>query len=417
MLSREKFLFAATLLLALNVFANERAAIVLDEVWGNVAQRHYNRNFKADKRHLYEKHKPLILQSKDDTQLANAINKLLAETGDSHITLLVPLRKSGQKALSRLKKAPVQKTGTPAADPGFTVLDTPDGLLAIHVSEELTRDKIILPGDRIVEIEGIKIDHTEKVRPSWGIICRALLMQGEADSTVSLTIQRNGLEYPRKVTRKAGKGAFFQLGAMPGMTASYCSELRSDNIGVVRFNVFENNNIQKFRHDVRNKLKDADALVIDLRGNPGGIVIYAEWLASWCTDKAVPMGEMVIDDTRLSTTSTPQPGAFSCPVAVLVDRDSCSTAELFAAAMQDAEAAVIIGEKTPGLCLPSVMLPLKSGFLLQTISGSISRPCGKNIEGIGVTPDHQIPLKAEDLQRGEDSQLDFAVRLLKEMAR
>lgn len=392
---------------------SERADAVLREVWDTVARGHYDRDFKINNRALYDRHKSDILKSPDDGALAEAINRLLSELGDSHIALLVPLKNSGQKALKELQQIPMPRRGDAAADPGFTVLASDQGMLITHVRPELQKDNVILPGDELVEIDGVRIDSSEPIKPSWGILTRALLMRGAPESIAQLTVRRDGLEYPVRLPRKPNGGEFFQLGTIPQMTALYASELRTDNIAVIRFNLFVPENIKKFRRDIRNKLKDADALIIDLRGNPGGILLTAEWLAAWSSSEEIPLGTMTIDGTRLAPGSTPQRRAFPRPIAVLIDRDSCSTSEVFAAAMQDAGAAIIVGEKSPGLCLPSQIVNLKSGFRLQTIAGNIQRANGNPIEGVGVTPDHNVSLSAVELRKGIDTPLEFAAKLLK----
>ncbi len=91
-----------------------------------------------------------------------------------------------------------------------------------------------------------------------------------------------------------------------------------------------------------------------------------------------------------------------------------SAAEIFAAGMQDAKRAKIIGERTAGKCLPSIFIKLKTGFRLQTIAGNCTRANGEEIEIKGVTPNIKLKMKYKDLIQGKDSILEEARNVLKE---
>ena len=101
--------------------------------------------------------------------------------------------------------------------------------------------------------------------------------------------------------------------------------------------------------------------------------------------------EMTINGVKLSPRSTPQKKGFRGKIAILIDNDSGSTSEIFAAAMQDTGQARLFGSATPGKCLPSQIITMPDGSRLQTIFGDIRRPDGRRIEGIGVIPDVSCP--------------------------
>jgi carboxyl-terminal processing protease len=102
---------------------------------------------------------------------------------------------------------------------------------------------------------------------------------------------------------------------------------------------------------------------------------------------------------------------------VLIDKNSYSSAEIFAAAMQDGKAAKLFGSTTSGKCLPSQFLKLKSGFRLQTIFGDYIRPNGKRIERLGVKPDCPVTLSAAELHSGIDNVVEKARKYLQEKAK
>ncbi|MBR4956902.1 MAG: hypothetical protein IKZ31_04020, partial [Lentisphaeria bacterium] len=107
----------------------------------------------------------------------------------------------------------------------------------------------------------------------------------------------------------------------------------------------------------------------------------------------------------------PQKGCFNGKVVVLVDENSASTSEMFAAAVQDNKIGLVAGSPTLGQCLPSMFLSLPSGFRLQVVSGEAKRPSGKDIEKIGITPD--IPVE-NGFENGQDKVLTKVLAVLAE---
>lgn len=194
------------------------------------------------------------------------------------------------------------------------------------------------------------------------------------------------------------------------MVLRYEARMLDDKNGYLRFNIFVPEVARQFRKDRRRGIfRDAKNIIIDLRGNPGGILLSAEWLGAWCFPVKVPLGTLIVDGVKLEPVSEPQKGCFNGKVVVLTDGDSASTSELFAAAVQDSKTGIVVGSRTMGACLPSLFLKLPSGFRLQTVSGDVKRASGKKIEKIGVTPD--IPVE-NGFKNGQDQVLAKVLAVL-----
>jgi carboxyl-terminal processing protease len=166
--------------------------------------------------------------------------------------------------------------------------------------------------------------------------------------------------------------------------------------------------LQRFRLAIIGKLRNIKGLIVDMRGNIGGLLMYPPWLAAWCCPETVFFGKLIMHGTPLEPRSFPQSKCFKGPLAILIDQDSYSCAEIFAAGIQDGKFAKLFGTTTSGKCLPSVFLKLPSGFRLQTITGSILRVNGKQIEKIGVKPDSKVILNADCLRKGHDNVIEKA---------
>lgn len=153
------------------------------------------------------------------------------------------------------------------------------------------------------------------------------------------------------------------------------------------------------------------SIVLDLRGNPGGLVVETEWVAGLF----VPAGT-VLARTHSSTGA----GAFAAsgdtpfpdtPLVVLVDRASASGAEILTLGLRDANRALVIGETTAGAFGSARDFPLPEGGVVIT-TRALTGPRDEEVEGIGITPDRVVSITVDDMFRGDDVQLGVALTLL-----
>ena len=138
----------------------------------------------------------------------------------------------------------------------------------------------------------------------------------------------------------------------------------------------------------------------------------ANGIAGYLLRKRESLGVMKMRGADIKFIAFPQDGAFDGPVAVIIDANSASTSEIFAAGLQELGRAVVVGERSMGAALPSFIVELPRGALLQYAVADYVTPKGFRIEGKGVTPDIPATLTAETLLAGKDAQLDAAHRAL-----
>src|SRR5262249_46238376 len=151
-------------------------------------------------------------------------------------------------------------------------------------------------------------------------------------------------------------------------------------------------------------------MIIDLRGNPGGIGVMATGLAGWFIEKPNQrLGTMNMRQTPLNFVVNPRFPQFHGPLAVLVDGSSASTSEIFAGGMQDLKRARIFGTRTAGAALPSFIERLPNGDGFQYATADYLSESGKRLEGNGVTPDVIAPPTRELLLAGKDAALEAAL--------
>ena len=147
----------------------------------------------------------------------------------------------------------------------------------------------------------------------------------------------------------------------------------------------------KFEAALKNFAK-APGVILDLRGNPGGIGIMAMGIAGFFIDKnGLKLGDMKMRDATLKFVIFPRPETYGGPLAILVDGGSASTSEILAGGLQDLKRARIFGTRTAGAALPSDIIRLPNGDGFQYPQAIYTSVSGKVLEGAGVTPDVIVP--------------------------
>ena len=159
---------------------------------------------------------------------------------------------------------------------------------------------------------------------------------------------------------------------------------------------------------------NATGLIIDLRGNPGGIGGMAMGMAGFLVDKPdQKLGTMYLRDTSINFVINPRAEVFTGPVAILVDGCSASTSEIFAGGLKDLGRARIFGTRTAAAALPSMIEKLPNGDGFQYAMANYISEGGKALEGNGVVPDVEVKLTREALLAGHDPVVDAALEWIK----
>jgi len=157
-----------------------------------------------------------------------------------------------------------------------------------------------------------------------------------------------------------------------------------------------------------------EGLIIDLRGNPGGIGGMAMGMAGYLVDKPdQKLGTMQLRDTAIKFVINPRPEVFKGPVAILVDGSSASTSEIFAGGLKDLGRARIFGTRTAAAALPSIIEKLPNGDGFQYAVANYISEGGQALEANGVTPDVEVKLTRKSLLAGHDPVVDAAVDWIK----
>ncbi|MES0344129.1 MAG: S41 family peptidase, partial [Anaerolineales bacterium] len=162
-------------------------------------------------------------------------------------------------------------------------------------------------------------------------------------------------------------------------------------------------------------LHDAPAMIIDLRGNPGGTFPVRKAIASQLVGEPELFMRYQLRDgmeeAYLDSISNAYPGE----VVLLVDELSTSSSEEFTGSLQAMGRATIIGSQTPGSCLVMNIELLPYEAILMYPFGQSQTPDGRILENNGVVPDIEVALDREQLLQGIDSQLEAAIEYVEEL--
>jgi carboxyl-terminal processing protease len=239
-------------------------------------------------------------------------------------------------------------------------------------------------GDRIVAVDGRSLAG----RPSSESIA---LIKGEPGTKVALTIARDG----RRRTQRVERARVTQP-----VVAGRLRRWSGRRYGVVIFASFTEGSADQVHAAVERLLKrGAEGLVLDLRGNGGGLLTEAVDAASIF----LPDGTIVSTDGRSRArhvyTATGRAIRRSVPVVVLVDRGTASSAEIVTGALQDRRRAKVVGTNTYGKGVFQEIRELPNGGALDLTVGQYFLPSGRNIGGRGVTEGRGI---APDVRASDD---------------
>jgi len=250
---------------------------------------------------------------------------------------------------------------------GFSILSVnPDGPAA---------EAGILPGDLLIMVED------EDVRGTTLDEVKAKV-KGEAGTSVKLTVLRYGDHRSFTVERR-------QV-----LTAVATWELLDQGVGLVTIVNFDERCAEETIKAVQTLLDaGATSIVFDVRHNPGG---YASEMVK-VLDYLLPEGDLFRMVSYRGDESVDKSDAdcLDIPMAVLVNSGSYSAAEFFAAALQEYEAAVIIGQQTTGKGFYQNTFRLNDGSAAALSVGKYFTPNGVSLEGVGIMPDILIEVDEE----------------------
>ncbi len=193
------------------------------------------------------------------------------------------------------------------------------------------------------------------------------------------------------------------------------SETDGGCVGLIRFNLWAPALSTSFPGALA-ATRECRGLILDLRGNPGGVIGTAMGVGGHLVQTATALGYLSAGGSNARLTALPRKVSdagepftpYAGPLVVLVDGRSASTSEVFASGLQAAGRAHVVGSRSAGKALPSLMHPLPNGDQLMYAVADLTAPDGGRLEGVGIRPDTPAPHTLAALSAGQDNAMTAA---------
>ncbi|MDQ0269071.1 S41 family peptidase [Cytobacillus purgationiresistens] len=249
------------------------------------------------------------------------------------------------------------------------------------------------PNDQIVKIDGESIEGLD-------LYAATLKIRGEKGTTVKLQIRRDGLSEPLIVDVKRDE--------IPHLTVNSEIKMHKDEkIGYMEITSFSQETAKEFKIQLKDLEEEGiDGLLIDVRGNPGGLLTAVDEILEELVTKEKPYvqieqrsGEKMMNFSNLTKKK-------DYPIGVLIDKGSASASEILAGALKEAGGYPLIGEKTYGKGTVQQPLPMGDGSNIKLTLYKWLTPDGNWIHKKGIEPSlevkqpklyHTHPLQVEDV--------------------
>ena len=410
---------------------------ILDAAWTTVRDKHYDKTLGGlDWNAVRAKYEPLALGAPSEGAFYRVLNQMIGELGQSHMMITGPgaedevaadeTAKPGDAPPDLPAEEPASPAGGPIGDPGLTVRIIEGRPTITRVRAGSSAEQVgLAPGYVVTQIGGrpLKAPHnsTRPLRPVEERFelrrAAALRLAGPVGTRVTVSYL-DDRDHPGKavLVRDPPRGQAVQLGFLPPIYPEVRAYEVGD-VGVIAFSIF-------FLDPVLGDIKKAvarfqehhvRAIVLDVRGNPGGQGAMSIPVASLFVNQPVRLGTLTFRDMGQKFDARPELGAtpFLGPLAILTDEGTASTSEMFAAGLQEAKRAVVVGDTTLGAVLPSVVQQLPGGAVMQYVVADFKTPKGVMLEGRGVQPDRRVVETRAAFRGGRDPVLDAALTAIR----
>ena len=269
------------------------------------------------------------------------------------------------------------------------VISMKDGLLTVVAPMEDTPGfrAGILSGDIIVEVDG---QETREL----GLSEAVKLMRGEPGTEVKIKTLRLSTHTVEEITITREE---IDVASVKG------AEMIQDGIGYIRITQFNEPTGANLKAELETLVDEGLAgLVLDLRGNPGGLLTAAAEV----TELFLPRGALIVftkgrdagsEDRRFKSNGLTHYSAKDFPMVILVNGGSASASEIVAGALQDHKRAMLVGEKTFGKGSVQSLVPLADGSSVKLTTAKYYTPSERVIHEHGIEPDYAVEMPMEDL--------------------
>lgn len=367
-------------------FSNERVSAqkLFDNTWAEIRDNYIDASMNKQTWQRWREHYRGKIKTEADAKVA--IDSMLASLNDPYSKYMDKEEYSEQNSSIASKIVGIG-VNIASISGKITIMNVMEGSPA--QSANLQINDIIFAVDG-KEISGMPIAEV------------ATLVKGEENSTVEMTILRNNEKFNKKITRKEIK--------IKTVKSSV-----DKNIGYIQISTFVSVTTPNDFLEALEKTQNTDGLIIDLRGNTGGLLPNAVFIANLF----IPQGNIVSivgrDGFKYDINAQNLDYKIDKPLVVLVDGSSASASEILSGALKDYHKAVLLGTKTYGKGMVQKIIPLQNDTGLNLTIAKYLTPQGHDINKKGIDPDYKVDFTINDIKNQNDVQLNTAKNILNNM--
>jgi len=358
---------------------------LFDHTWQVVRNEYYDPNYNKQYWIRWKNHYRGKIKTEDDAKVA--IETMLASLDDPYSRYMTKEEFAEQNSSITSKISGI----------GVNIVNNAGKIKIISVMDNTPAQFADLKvNDTIVSIDGRKVSGLSLAQV-------ANLVKGPVNTFVSIDVLRDNEILKKKIIRKE-------------ITIKTVKSSVDKNIGYIQLSSFISSSTPNELLEALENTTQAKGLIIDLRGNTGGLLPNAIFAANLF----IPKGGKIVSivgrngyhyDVMAQDTNV----NIDKPVILLVDGASASASEIFSGAMKDYHRAKLIGTKTYGKGMVQKIIPMPNETGINLTIAKYLTPKGKDINKHGINPDIEVPLNRSDIIQKRDTQLEKAKNIMEQM--
>ena len=357
---------------------------LFEHTWHVVKNEYYDPNFNRQYWVRWKNHYKGKIKTEEDAKVA--IDSMLESLDDPYSRFLTKREFAEQNSSITSKISGI----------GVNIVNDSGKIKIINVIENTPAQFADLKsGDIIISVDGVKVSGLSLAQVSS-------LVKGPVNTFVSMDILRGNEVIKKKIIRKE-------------ISIKTVKSSVDKNIGYIQLTSFISTATPNEFLEALENTHDTKGLIIDLRGNTGGLLPNAVFISNLFINKGKIVSivgrngyhyDIMAQDTNVNIDK---------PVILLVDGASASASEIFSGAMKDYHRAKLVGTKTYGKGMVQKIIPLPNETGLNLTVAKYLTPKGSDINKLGINPDIEMPIKQADILAKKDTQLEKAKDILNSM--
>ncbi|MHC4945926.1 MAG: S41 family peptidase, partial [Planctomycetota bacterium] len=387
-----------------------------DVIWNIVNERYWDPGFNGvDWEGMRERLRPRVAEAQTREEALDLMYEMILSLGASHFGIF-PVDRLEEEGRAADDGEPYGVTGIDlrVVDGHALVTSVYEGFPAARAG--------VRPGWEVLEVEGkdirarlkeradeIEENSKKELHLTYTVIPLLVGDQGTSKQVTFLD-SRDG-EVVLDLGLVPRKGNRVAVGHISDLDVWFESKRLEGNIGYIAFNrFFDPLQVMKGFNEAMEKFMDSNGIIIDIRGNEGGLPELAFGMMGWLVEEPHELGTVYMRDQERKIMVQPRAIRYSGKVAVLIDGLSGSAAEVMAGGLKDIGRARIIGTCSKGEVLPGTFLKLPNEDVFLYTTDDFISVTGRRPEGLGVLPDIEVCHTREALLQGRDLMIEAAVK-------